>query len=238
MGAVLLAADRVRVPELMDDPSLDAHQHASALRGLARLNAISGSTGIVWQPILRLAPRLGRSRLSLLDIASGAGDLPIALARRAARAGLTLDITAVDRSSTAIAHAQRQAEACGTAIAFQTLDALADPLPGRFDVVACSLFFHHLDESDAVRLLAAMAGAARHLVLVNDLRRGSEGLGLAWLASRALTRSKVVHIDAVRSARSAFTPDEMKDLAREAGLRNARVSRRWPFRFLLQWERT
>jgi hypothetical protein len=86
-----------------------------------------------------------------------------------------------------------------------------------------------------VRLLTKMRQATRHLVLVNDLRRCRSGLILAHAAARLLTRSNVVHVDAPRSVRAAFTIDEMRRLSVEAGLRGAIVRRRWPCRFLLTW---
>ena len=101
----------------------------------------------------------------------------------------------------------------------------------------CSLFLHHLDEEPAAQLLRVMAAAARRLVLVNDLRRGWDGLLLAHFAGLCLTRSPVVRVDAVRSVRAAFTLAEARRLAATAGLAGASVSRRWPARFLLTWQR-
>ena len=42
-------------PELMDQPSLAPAEHEKALRGLARINALSDSAGIIWRPLLELA---------------------------------------------------------------------------------------------------------------------------------------------------------------------------------------
>ena len=99
-----------------------------------------------------------------------------------------------------------------------------------------SLFLHHLDERDAVRLLAAMRGAAGRLVAVEDLVRSWRGWLLAWLASRALTPSPVVRVDALRSVRAAYRPEEMIALARRAGWRRPRLRRHWPQRALLTEE--
>ena len=90
----------------MDDPALDADRHAHALRGLSRLNALSGSTGIVWPLVAQLASQHGR-QLRVLDLATGAGDIPIGLWRRARRKGLALDILGVDVSRRAVHWARR-----------------------------------------------------------------------------------------------------------------------------------
>ena len=81
-------ATRVCEPEAMDDPALDRQRHFAALRGLAWLNGLSASASIVWKPIAQLARQRKVDRLRVLDIATGAGDLPIRLwhmARRARR---------------------------------------------------------------------------------------------------------------------------------------------------------
>src|SRR5437762_3169037 len=70
-----------------------------------------------------------------------------------------------------------------------------------------------------------------------DLRRGLGGLVLAHVACRLLTRSDVVHVDGPRSVEAAFTIAEARALAERAGLTGAVVGRRWPFRFLLTWEK-
>lgn len=225
------------IPEVMDQPGLDVARHVAALHGLARINRVSGSDRILWPPLLALARTLSGRPLRVLDVATGAGDVLIQLARRAHRAGVGLDVAGCDRSPTALEHARASAEAHGIPTRFFPIDALADPLPDGFDAVVCSLFLHHLTATEAVVLLRRMADAARHLVLVNDLRRSLGGLVLAHLACRLLTRSPVVHTDGPRSVTAAFTPEELAGLAADAGLAGATVVRRWPCRMLLTWHR-
>jgi SAM-dependent methyltransferase len=229
---------RERQPEIMDDPGLATAQLQGALGGLARLNALSDSARIVWRPIRRLAQARKTNRLRVLDIACGAGDIPIRLWRRARRAGLTLDIVGIDISPRSVEFARQRASAAGARVAFACGNALTDPLPQDCDVALCSLFLHHLPDDDARSLLRRMNGAARHMGLVSDLRRGLYGLALAYGASRLLTRCEVVHVDAVRSVRAAFTPQELGRLAGEADLPQATIAYRWPARMLLEWHRS
>lgn len=234
---MLTLRQRTLVPEEMDRPDLPASLHEHALTGLARLNWWSGSARILWPPIRRLAAQITDRPLRLLDVACGAGDVIVALARRASRAGIALDCLGVDISPTALAHARRRAAAAGVSVNFGRRDVLTDsPLAG-FDVVTSSLFLHHLSDEQAVELLSRMAAVTTRLVLVNDLRRGRRGWLLAVAACRLLTRSPVVHVDGPRSVAAAFTPAEALSLADRAGLPGATVNRRWPFRYLLTWDR-
>lgn len=228
---------RRREPEVMDDPGLDPPRHVAALRGLARLNLLSSSVGIVWSPIKKLARQLNAQSLRILDVATGAGDIPLGLWRKAQRANLRIDLQAVDISPQAIAFARERADRAGAKITFHQLDVLNGELPQEFDVVISSLFFHHLEEAQIVSLLRSMANATRHLVLVNDLRRNAMGLMLAYAASRLFTRSDVVHTDAPLSVKAAMTMQELHELATAAGLEGSLVQPRWPCRMLLTWRR-
>ncbi len=230
------------VGELMDEPGLDEGRHRRALRGLERINWWSGSARILWPSIEALARRAEGQPIKALDLATGAGDVPLGLWRRARGAGLELEIDACDRSGQAIQYARRRAARAGVPVRFFQADALAtdwDDAEKRpaYDVVISSLFLHHLESTDALRLLRGMAALTRHLVLINDLARCRAGLTLAALGTRLLTRSEIVHTDGPRSVRSAFTVEEALKLADEAGLPDATVQRRWPYRFLLEWRR-
>ena len=228
---------RRREPEIMDRDDLDEALHVQALRGLERINRWSGSARILWPSIRACAAAAGSRPLRVLDVATGAGDVPIRLWHRARRAGVPLQIDGCDRSPRAVAHAARRAAEAGAEIRFFAWDARSGPPPELYDVVTCSLFLHHLDEEEAVAMLRRLGAAARRLVLVNDLRRGAAGMVFAYLGTRLLSASPVVHADGPRSVAAAFTCAEARALARRAGLDGAVVRRRWPCRFLLRWER-
>ena len=230
-------AVRQRTAEVMDDPNLDAESHVRALDGLARLNLLSGGAGILWRPLSRLVAENGMGVIRVLDIATGAGDLPVALWRRAKRRGLALDISGCDVSARALEHARARCDRAGAAVNFFKLDALQDSLPSGYDVLMCSLFLHHLETPAAELLLRRMGEAAKEMVLVNDLARGVACLRMVQTACYILTTSPVVRTDGPLSVRAAFTPDELKAMADRAGLRGASIERRWPCRMLLTWNR-
>lgn len=218
----------------MDDPELDPAEHRRALAGLARINWWSGSDRLLWPLIRQEAAAVGDRPLRVLDVATGSGDIPIALARRAARAGIRLQLAGCDISPTAVAAATSKA---GPGIHFFQHDVLSQPLPIAYDVVVTSLFLHHLSESAAVALLREMARVSERLVIVNDLNRNRTNVGLVWLACRVLSRSRVVRYDGPASVRAAFTPAEAEQLATTAGLTNARAVPQWGCRWLLTWRK-
>ena len=233
-GAALNNRDRQL--EVMDQPGLDPKEHAKALMGLRRINAISRCSAGLFRPIEALAITQPAKPLRVLELACGGGDTAIDLALMAKRKGLALDIHACDLNPEAVAIAQTNAVRRQAALTVFTADALAKPTDhNSFDVVYCTLFAHHLDELDVVRLLEVMALRSRKLVLVDDLIRSRLGFALAWIGTRLLSRSWVVHTDGPLSVRAALQPDEMKSIAMQAGLNDAQIKRSWPERYLLNW---
>ncbi|HEY3787339.1 MAG TPA: methyltransferase domain-containing protein [Urbifossiella sp.] len=222
---------------MMDDPGLDPLEHRRALAGLARINRFSGSAAVLWKPIVKFVRAHPSRPIRILDVATGSGDVPIGLWRRAKTAGIPLVLEGCDISPTAIDSARRNAEMSGAETKFFLHDALGEPLPPGFDIITCSLFLHHLSSDNAMSLLRSMTAAASSLVLVNDLARSRFNYLAVWLACHALSRSRVVRYDGPASVRSAFSPSEARDLARQGGLNGVRVRSRFPCRYLLQWRK-
>ena len=230
-------AHRTLAPEIMDQPGLDPREHVRALGALARINFMSRSAGILWPEVSLLARSQPGKPLRMLDVACGGGDVPIQLWRKARSQGVALEVRACDISPVALEHARCRAHRLKAQVSFQKLDALRDPFPDDCDLITSSLFLHHLNDEQAVDLLRKMAGSARRLVLVNDLRRSRAGLLLAHAVTRLVSRSPVMHFDGPQSVRAAFSLAEIRDLAQRAGLKSFSIRQRWPFRFLLIWPR-
>jgi len=222
----------------MDQPGIDPVAHSQALQGLRRINAFSGAVGSLFAPIRSLAREHGGQPLRVLDLACGGGDNTTALAERARRAGIGVQVDGCDLSPQAVAIATNNADGRALGTRFFQADALNDPLPDDYDVILCSLFLHHLDDEQAEDLLQRMGRATRYLVLVNDLIRSPLGYGLAWAGCRLLSRSPIVHGDGPLSVQGAFQLREVRALAARAGLKGAELRRSWPERYLLSWRRS
>ena len=230
---------RDRQPELMDQPGLEESLHHAALAGLARVNWMSGGVPAMWRHLKSMARTASANRpLRILDVACGGGDVIVRLALRARKHGLPLQFEGCDLSETALklgeqlTHKKRLLN-----VRFIQHNVMCDPFPDRYDVILCSLFLHHLEESDAVILLRNMAQSARLGILVDDLLRTQLGFLLCWGGSRFLSWSPIVWNDGPLSVRAAFTLDEARQLASQAGLNCIQLRRHWPERFLLSWTR-
>lgn len=225
-------------PELMDAPGLAPEEHARALKGLRRINLISRSDQILWEPLRRILSQWQEARpLRILDVATGAGDVPLRLARRAAAEGQQVEFSACDMSGTAIDFAREESVRQEIAVGFFQHDVLESDMPQGYDVILCSLFLHHLPRPKAVKFLQNAREAAGTAVLVNDLLRSKKGFALALAGTRLLSRSNIVHNDGLLSVQAAFTMEEVRAMAAKAGMEKVWLARHWPERFLLEWRR-
>ena len=222
-------------PERMDQPGLDPGAHARALAGLRRINWISRTASHVWRPIERIARERRLAPVRVLDLACGGGDLAFELSAIAQQRGVEAQVHGADISATAVNYANGRAN--GSGVAFHVLDALGGDLPADYDVITSTLFLHHLSREQAVALLRRASEATRHALVVDDLIRSRVGYGLAWVGCRALSRSPIVHYDGPVSVEGAYSIDEVREMAAEAGLADAKINRHWPERFQLVWER-
>lgn len=230
---------RTRIPELMDDPHLDRALQVEALDGLELLNKLSGSAQILWSELRRLKPSIEGGKISVLDIATGSGDILISLSQMARKSQTTFGFVGLDISETAVLHAAEKAarRGCASEIRFARLDVVDNDIPRGFDVAISSLFTHHLDEEQVVSILQKMRASDVRMILINDLVRSRMAYNIVWLATRVCTRSPVVHFDGPVSVRAAFTPEEMKNMALQAGLDGCTVKLYPPLRQLLVWRR-
>ncbi len=220
----------------MDDPELGSGLHDHALDGLARLNRLAGADRGFRRPIGVLVRSVVARPVRILDLATGSGDLPVALDRWLARRMPEVERRWIgaDISSHALDRAAARATAAGLHFESCRVNVLTEPLP-PCDIAMCSLFLHHLTHDDAVTCLQRLHAAAEHGVVVGDLRRTRLGLVLAGGAARLFTRSPVVHVDAPASVRAAFDDAEFAAILADAAIPEPRISRVFPERRIAWW---
>jgi len=201
-----LAPARRRGIELLDDPSTDTALATRSLQDVARSNRwFGGANAVIAELVPVLAAARGRSApLTLLDVGTGAGDIPELARRIADRGGVHL-LTIGLEVTPALAAASRPRS--GDAIAG---DALALPFADRsVDIVACSQVLHHFEAADGVRLLAEMNRVARVRVIVADIRRAWAAAAGLWVGSWALGFHPVSRHDGVVSVLRGFRAAEL-----------------------------
>lgn len=214
--------------ELLDAPDLDPIELAGNLRDLTRLNRLPGGASASIAAIEALLG--GVQAASILDVGTGAGDLPAHFARHARRQGWRWRVIALDNRAEVLHHA---APVVGDDVDIALIRGEAADLPledASVDVVHSSLLLHHFAPEEAVAVLAEMRRVARRGVVVNDLRRGLLPFLLTAPLVLALGRAAMTRHDGLVSLRRAYTLRELDLLLEAAGLhrvwRSSRVGPR------------
>jgi 2-polyprenyl-3-methyl-5-hydroxy-6-metoxy-1,4-benzoquinol methylase len=201
-------------PEWMDVAETVSPELERDLANLESLNRRFGAHKLVLD---YLGPVLARRKpLRILDLGTGAADIPRALVRRAREVGCPVLVTAVDRQQPTLAIAEEMS-AGFPEIRFQQADFLTFAEGTIYDVVLCNLVLHHLDESDAIRLLRRCRELTKGVALVTDLRRSRLAQTAIFAVTEVLYREPMTRHDARLSAERAFSFPELRKLAIAAG---------------------
>lgn len=221
---------RVLAEERMDDPALDAQVYAAVLRDLARVNSVT----MARRPTLDFLKRAlqGGRQFRLLDVGFGDGDMLRSIARWAQARGIAADLVGIDLNPRS-ADSARAATPDDLPIRWQTGDYQAlDNEP--WDFIVSSLVAHHMSHAQLLAFLAFMDRHAQGGWFVNDLHRhGFAYLGYPLLA-RLMGWHEIVRHDGQLSIARSYRPEEWPPILAEAGVREARIRRVFPFRLCVE----
>ena len=127
---------RTLTPEIMDDPKRPASRPGPGPAGTSAANRGLGGVSALLKHLQAWSVHWPKGRpITLLDVATGSADLPIAACRWARRAGFDLRITAIDKHTETLGFAREQI-AGFKEITLETVDALELDdrfAPGSFD---------------------------------------------------------------------------------------------------------
>ncbi len=216
------------IPELLDEDLGTAAEVTSALADLRGINQRFGGAATTVHLLRRVAAQCGYRQLEVLEVAAGAGDVPMAAQRLIATNGVALQLTLLDRMASHLNGSPANA-VCG--------DALQLPFrEGAFDVVSCSLFAHHLEPGELRQFVLEGLRVCRRAVLINDLIRSRLHL---WLVYAALSRfrSRLTRHDAPASVWRAYTVEEMRRMLQDLPGTRFEISRHYLYRMgVLLWK--
>ena len=219
--------------ELLDHPDADPLSVETSLRHIARSNRWFGGWWAVRRGLERLLAGMPEgTNLTLLDVGTGAADLPRSAVGWARRRGVTLIPLGIERHRTAAEVARSGG--------VSTILACAGALPVRprsVDLVVASQLIHHLAPEAIVEFLGAADRIARLGVIIADLRRSPMAMAGFWLGARLFRFDPATKADGLTSVRRGFLPGELVALLARAGIRG-RVERTPGFRLLATWRVT
>lgn len=226
----LLTPRRRRGIELLDDPAIDPEVIKRSMSDVVRSNVVFGGTRAAMAELRPAILELGGSG-TMLDVGTGAGDIPATARHAATQVGVSLWTIGIDAAEPLIS-----ANRIRNSVVVRG-DALQLPFRDRsVDIVMCSQVLHHFRANDAVALVCEMNRVARLSVVISDLRRSWLAASGLWAASFVLGFHPVSRHDGVVSVMRGFVCVELADIVEAAiGVRPA-VRRRPGFRLTTSWK--
>src|SRR4051812_11724699 len=196
-------ARRQRSEEWMDQPGIEPEFIQTSLRFIRTVNAALGYTRATLRHLKRFSTRWNRSQtITILDVATGSADIPLAISAWAQRAGFDLRIVGIDlhELTSGVAHDRTRDNPN-----IRILRGNAMELPfedASFDYVLTNMFIHHLDEDPVVRVFQEMNRVAKRGVIIADLLRDRRAY--IWATLFTTFASKRLRHDARVSVAQAF----------------------------------
>ncbi len=208
--------------ELLDDDLGTPGEIAGSLRDLRWFNRWFGGLSITKSLFEAAVQRTGKGKFTVLEVASGDGYMMQTVKHDLAEKGIELDVTLLDR---AVSHLPLNG-----GMPKVSADALSLPFrDSSFDLVASSLFLHHLTPGLCVQFARETLRVCSTAVLVHDLVRHPLHLALAY-AGVPLYRSRITRNDAPASVRQAYKAQEVVDFFRLAGAADVEVQQQYLYR--------
>jgi len=215
--------------ELLDDWTADAAEVETSLGNIARANRLFGGLAAVRRGLAQVIQPSYRGPLTVLDVGTGAGDVPAMVQRWLGRRGVRVRSFGLERHPAAA----RMARASGLWTVLGCGGAL--PFASRsVDIVVLSQVAHHMARDGCVTLFRECGRVARLGGVIADLRRSRAAAAGFRMVAPLLGFDRHTATDGVVSLRRGFTAPELRRLTREAGL-DATVRRSYGARLVAGW---
>lgn len=216
--------------EIMDDFDLPMSEIAPVLGGLGKVNSWFGGHNHLIKALKNFPVQKGHF---VSDWGCGGGDALIAIAKWGAKNNLELKLTGIDAALAAISFAHSQSAAFSN-INYLKQDVITDEAGTRqYDIIISSLFTHHFDDEQWVKLIKNMQASARKGIIITDLHRHWLLYYAVIVITHIFTRNKMARNDGPLSVKRAFKKHELVALLKNAGIDNYNLTWHWPFRWQL-----
>jgi SAM-dependent methyltransferase len=218
--------------ELLDELNIPKQLLHKNLRELDILNRATGGHAISLKGIGQLIN--DRDRVyEIVDLGCGSGDSLKAIANWARKHKFKVSLTGVDMNADAISYLNRHCSQYPEISGFtgDYLDYMNQVK--TVDIVLCSLFCHHLNDTEILSLFECFKDKAKVGFVINDLKRNRMAYYSAWLFTRIFNGTKLARNDGPVSVLRGFQYKELDKLLSQSGLDSYTISEEWIFRFLI-----
>lgn len=217
--------------EHLDKGDYTAAEYEGCIVELQLVNKWLGDARALRKHVLAEIGHAQLSSFSLLDVGAGSGELLRVAESWSMKKGAQASFVGLElnaRSTQAITehHSGNISAVRGDAFNLPFQDS-------TFDYCVCSLFTHHFREEQVEAILQELSRVAKRRIFVIDLHRHPIAYFFYTTIGHLFLHNRLIREDGALSILRSFTPEELYDLGKSAGLRNIRVARSFPYRLVL-----
>jgi SAM-dependent methyltransferase len=218
--------------ELLDETDIQPELLFKNLRELDILNRTTGGHAITLEGIKQLVTDHNRL-YHIIDLGCGSGDSLRAIAGWAGKNNYKVQLTGVDMNASVIEylrmHCSSYPEITGMVSDYREFLNRNTSV----DIVVCSLFCHHLDENELIKLFTWFNEKVTTGFVINDLQRNWMAYYSAWVFTRLFNGTILAKNDGPVSVLRAFKASELKFLLEKAHIKEYTIQQKRFFRFLI-----
>ena len=211
--------------EIMDDFSIQDERISLALSELTVANRLLGGISTTREALRLILNGKLNNEISVLDIGAGASDILKHLKKDL----FQIKLTSIDLNRQACKFLK------GNSVSdIICADSLRVPVKEKvFDIVHASLFFHHFNKEEIVKMLSAFLKISKSGIIVNDLRRSVFALWGIKIISALFSKSEMFKNDGPLSVRRGFIKSDWIEILKSLGISGYKLKRKWAFRWML-----
>lgn len=175
--------------------------------------------------------------LRIYEIGSGGGDNLRAISRFLNKNSISNSLGGIDLKEDCVRFAENF-KTLNTAINYEIADYQMATFPnGQPHIIFNSLFCHHFNDDDLVKMLQWMHKNSEIGFVIADLHRHPLAYySIKWLTA-LFSKSYLVKNDAPLSVLRGFSRNEWEILMEKAGIKNYKIKWKWAFRWLILVEK-
>jgi 2-polyprenyl-3-methyl-5-hydroxy-6-metoxy-1,4-benzoquinol methylase len=200
--------------EYIDDPAIPVERREQLSEHLAHLNRVLLSYHWFFKALEAFLADLPPGEVSILDIGSGHGRFPIAMAKKRRIGKQTLRVVGSDIDPAYVEQARAEARRQKVKVEFRQVDALMlDRMEERFDIITSTQTVHHFPPPFVAELIARARANARQGIAFFDARRSALSLAGVMVSTALVSRDPYFMHDGIVSVRRMYSPAEFEMLA-------------------------
>lgn len=225
---------RTNLPEIMDDFDMEGDILRDALDKIAKINQMLGGNKLTLEGVKEILSKSPtETRITIVDVGCGNGDMLRALADYAESNNLEFDLIGIDANKFTIDYAKELSISYPN-IKYRCEDIFHEDFATlQYDIVLCTLTLHHFKDDQIIKLLKVFNENARFGIVINDLQRSSVSYRLFQALCFVFRLNDMSREDGLVSILRGFRKSELEQFSKQLDFRNYHIKWKWAFRY--QW---